>query len=231
MSTTSATRSTIRGSLRTASAMLVSGPVGTRVTEPGRVRQDRVDDEVDGVPRVQGDVAGGVGLGQHRPVQPGLAVDVARHAQGAQQRPGAPGGERHAGDAADAGDRDRVAGDLLEGLVPGDGGHREQLDLRAAVGEQQRDGVVVPGVAVEEDLAGHGGSLSEVGVVVGEPFRRGCHSWGSRSRVTGVIRRGAAAPHGVRGGRVVAGSVTECAVPRGGGDRTTSETVEDQRRR
>ena len=102
----------------------------------------------------------GVGLGQHRPVQPGLAVDVARHAQGAQQRPGAPGGERHAGDAADAGDRDRVAGDLLEGLVPGDGGHRDQFDFRASVGEQQRDGVVVPGVAVEEDLAGHGGTSS-----------------------------------------------------------------------
>ena len=34
--------------------------------------------------------------------------------------------------------------------LPGDGGHREQLDLRIAVGEQQRDGVVVAGVAVEE---------------------------------------------------------------------------------
>ena len=35
MSTTSATRSTIRGSLRAASATLVSGPVGTSVTVPG----------------------------------------------------------------------------------------------------------------------------------------------------------------------------------------------------
>ena len=35
MSTTSATRSTIRGSLRAAMAMLVSGPVGTSVTVPG----------------------------------------------------------------------------------------------------------------------------------------------------------------------------------------------------
>ena len=55
--------------------------------------------------------------------------------------------------------------------LPGDGGHREQLDLRAAVGEQQRDGVVVPGVAVQDDLAGHGGSLSDG---VGEPLRGTC---------------------------------------------------------
>ena len=68
--------------------------------------------------------------------------------------------------------------------------HREQLYLRAAVGEQQRDGVVVPGVAVEEDLAGHGG----------QPFRGRC---GRRANLSDE-------------GPLVAGSVD--AVPRGGGD-------------
>ena len=35
MNTTSRTRGTIRGSIRAASAMLVSGPVGTSVISPG----------------------------------------------------------------------------------------------------------------------------------------------------------------------------------------------------
>ena len=101
-------------------------------------------------------VEGELRLGQHGAVEPGLAVDVAGDADVAQQRAGAAGGERHSGDPADAGDRECVAGDLLQGLVPGHGGHGEELDVGAAVGEQQRDRVVVPGVAVEDDLAGHG---------------------------------------------------------------------------
>ena len=49
----------------------------------------------------------------------------------------------------------RVAGDLFEGLVAHHRGDGEQLDLRVAVREQQRDRVVMPGVAVKDDLAGH----------------------------------------------------------------------------
>src|SRR6185312_8155548 len=97
MSTTSATRSTIRGSLRTASATLVRGPVGTRATVPGSCSMT-------------------VSMIRSTPCR----------------------GER-------------VAGDLRQRLVAGDGRHGEQLDRRAGVGEQQRDGVVVPGIAVEQD--------------------------------------------------------------------------------
>ena len=106
----------------------------------------------DGVARVEREL----GFGQHGAVEPGLAVDVAGHADLAQQRAGTPGGEGHVPDPADPGHREGVAGDLWQRLVPGDGGHGQQLDLGAAVGEQQRDGVVVPGVTVEQDLAGHG---------------------------------------------------------------------------
>ena len=49
---------------------------------------------------------------------------------------------------------DRVGGRLLQRLVTGHGGHAEQPDLGAGQREQQRDRVVVAGVAVEDDV-GH----------------------------------------------------------------------------
>ncbi len=68
---------------------------------------------------------------------------------------GAAGGERDAGDIGDARHGQGVAGHLLQRLVADDGGHREQVDLRVAVRQQQGDRVVVAGIAVQDDLAWH----------------------------------------------------------------------------
>jgi hypothetical protein len=63
-------------------------------------------------------------------------------------------GDRHVGPADVVKDADRVRGRLLERLVAGNGGHAEQPDLGAGERQQQRDRVVVAGVAVEDDV-GH----------------------------------------------------------------------------
>ncbi len=121
----------------------------------GLVRHDRLDDEVDGVARVQLD--GGLGLGGA--VHAGFAVDVRRGFDGAHQRAVAAGGKGDAGDAGDGADGQGVAGDLFQGLVAHHGGDGKQLDVRVAVRQQQRHGVVMPGVAVQDDLLaarGHG---------------------------------------------------------------------------
>ena len=122
------------------------------------------------------------GSGSTGPSIPVLAVDVAATSPVRTSGRAHPAANGTPVMPTTRGDRERVAGDLLQGLVPGDGGHREQLDLRAAVGEQQGDSVIVARVAVKDDLARHGGSLSDGSAVVGT-FRRGCHSSGWRSRV------------------------------------------------
>lgn len=49
-----------------------------------------------------------------------------------------------------------VVGNLVEALVTADGGHAQQIDRGVAQGEQDGHGVVVPGIAVEDDLLSHG---------------------------------------------------------------------------
>jgi hypothetical protein len=50
---------------------------------------------------------------------------------------------------------DCIRGRLLDRLVAGHGRHPAQLELRAPEREQERDRVVVTGVAVEEDRRAH----------------------------------------------------------------------------
>ena len=59
--------------------------------------------------------------------------------------------------------RMRVRRRLLERLVAVHRGDAEQLELRAREREQQRDRVVVPGIAVEDDRDGHAGSIGFAG--------------------------------------------------------------------
>ena len=87
-------------------------------------------------------------------VEPGLAVHVGRDVALADQRPRRAGGDRDVGAADVVEDADRVRGGLLERLVAGHGGHAEQIDLGAGERQQQRDRVVVAGIAVEDDV-GH----------------------------------------------------------------------------
>jgi hypothetical protein len=130
------------------------------------VRHDSFNDEVDGVARVQLD--GGLGL--LRAVHAGIAVDAGCRFDGADQWAVAAGSEGNAGDAGDRGDGEGVPGDLFQGLVAHHGGHCEQLDVRVAVCQQQRHGVVMARVAVKNDLlacrchgVGFHGSLHVIG--------------------------------------------------------------------
>jgi hypothetical protein len=119
----------------------------------GFVGHDGVDDEVDGVARVQLD--GGVRQGGA--VHAGLAVDVRGGFDAADQGAAAACGEGNAGDAGDGAHGQGVAGDLFEGLVSHHCCDGQQFYVRVAVREQQRHGVVMPGVAVKNDLLAAGG--------------------------------------------------------------------------
>jgi enoyl-CoA hydratase/carnithine racemase len=78
-------------------------------------------------------------------------VDVPRDAELAQERPVGSRRHRDVAAACDLEHAERVRGRLVERLVAGHGRHAEELDLRAREREQDRDRVVVPGVAVEDD--------------------------------------------------------------------------------
>ena len=71
------------------------------------------------------------------------------------QGPVAAGRDGDIPDARDSRDSSGVEAGLVEGLVPGHGRDCEQLDLRVAVGEQDRHGVVVTGVAIQDYLSWH----------------------------------------------------------------------------
>ena len=95
------------------------------------------------------------GLGQHRPVEAGLAVHVGGRAEVAPQRRLRPRGHRDVAPAGDLERDERVAGRLVERLVAGDGRDADQLDLGRGEREQDRDRVVVAGIAVDDDRDRH----------------------------------------------------------------------------
>lgn len=59
------------------------------------------------------------------------------------------------GHADDGCHRQGISGDLFEGLISGDGRNREQIDFGGTVGQNHRDGVVMTGVAIENDFLRH----------------------------------------------------------------------------
>ena len=52
-----------------------------------------------------------------------------------------------------------VATRVLKGHIAADGGHSHELDVRVAVGEEQRERVIEPGVTIEQNLRGHGSTV------------------------------------------------------------------------
>ena len=131
ISTTSRTRGTMRGSMRTASAMLVSAPVGTSVISPGSAAMIVSMMNCDGVARVERDRR----LGQHGAVEPATR----RGCSSARPRPGARAGARHPrangtpvmpGDAGDR--RARCASPSRCVWLPTTVVTRDQLDLGIA---------------------------------------------------------------------------------------------------
>ena len=99
---------------------------------------------------------------QVRAVEPSVAVDVCGDKRVADERTVGAAGDGDVVAADEVEHPDRVGGRLLERLVAGDGRHAEELELGAREREQQRDRIVVPRVAVEQDrLRRHRGSPAQ----------------------------------------------------------------------
>src|SRR5437763_7790480 len=114
-------------------------------------------------------------LAERGAVEPRIAVNMGGRFQLPDQGPVAAGCDGDVPDASDSRDSAGVEAGLVEGLIPGHGRDCEQLDLRVAVGEQDRHGVVVTGVAIENDLSGHCyGSENDRS----RPRRRRSFTWG-----------------------------------------------------
>ena len=166
------------------SATFVSGPVGTRTTS-GSIR---LGEEVGGV-RVDGPRGR---LGQLGAVEARLAVDVRRGAEVAPQRRLGAGGDRDVAPAGDLERDERVAGRLVERLVAGDGRDADQLDLRRGEREQDRDRVVVAGVAVDDDRCrahSSASTSSAVGSEVWAPKRDAASAPAAHARRSDVVAR------------------------------------------
>src|SRR4051794_3189689 len=125
-------------------------------------------DEVDRVPCGGPDLRGR----QVGPVEAGLAVDMGCRPLLTDERPVAADVHRDVGAVDVLEDLERVGGRLLEGLVARDRGDTEHLHLGRGEREQERDGVVVAGIGVEDDGRSHQPlSISSISAVVG---REGC---------------------------------------------------------
>jgi hypothetical protein len=137
-----ATREAMSGAARRARAMLVSGPVGTNHT-PSFPRT------VSMMKPTASRLAGGPdGSGKLGAVEPALAVHVAGGELRSDQRPAGAGVDGDV-DAQQVAQHDCIPGRRLERCVAGNGGDPEQI--RVAGGNDQRDGVVVTWIAIEED--------------------------------------------------------------------------------
>ena len=100
-------------------------------------------------------------------------MDVGGGAQVTPQRRVGSDGDRDVAAARDFERDERVAGRLVERLVARHGRDADQLDLRRGEREQDRDRVVVTGVAVDDDLRAHrsASTSSAVGSEVWAPKR------------------------------------------------------------
>ncbi len=81
-------------------------------------------------------------------------MDLGGNDRIALERPVASGRNRYLGDAGGTAHPTSVERGLLERLVAGDRRDRQELDGRRGGGQQDRHGVVVAGVAVEDDPSG-----------------------------------------------------------------------------
>ena len=126
--------------------MFVSGPVGTSVTGRGLAAIVRAMKSTACSPS-------GVALRrrQRGPSSPLSPWTWAATVSSRVERPVGAGGDGHVRPADEVEHAQRVRGRLLERLVAVHGRDAEHLELRARECEQQRDRVVVAGIAVEDD--------------------------------------------------------------------------------
>ncbi len=149
------------GASASSSAMFVSGPVGTSVTAPCRSRIVCARNQT--ACCSSGRPCAGGNSGPSRPLSPCTCAATEGSRTSGRSAPAATG---HLGAAGELEHAQRVRGRLGERLVAGDRGHPEQLELGGGEREQDRDRVVVPGVAVEDDRRrrhSHASSSSAVG--------------------------------------------------------------------
>jgi len=150
--TISLIRGMISGALNHGQGDIGQWPDRTERDRPGRPRQQRLDDEVDRMLRLQRHA----GLGQVGAVQAGFAMHVLGGDQGPQDRPGAAGIDRHVRAAGQGADLAGVALCQRQRHVAGDRGDADELQLFAGGKRQQdRQGVVLAGIAVEDDGTSH----------------------------------------------------------------------------
>src|SRR5438105_1544695 len=104
---------------------------------------------------------------QVRAVETRLAVHVRGDEQLADERPIGARCDRHVVAPHELERADRVRSRLLERLVARHGRDAEELDLGARQREQERDRVVVAGIAVDEDRDAHGPRIASTSSAVG----------------------------------------------------------------
>ena len=115
-----------------------------------RLGAQGLDEEIDGMGRLQLHR----GLGQARPVEPGLAMDVLGGDELARQRRVAAGEDLHLAPPGQLADDAGILRGQRQRHVAGHRGQAEKLDL-AGAGQRQQDrhGVVLAGIGVDDDLA------------------------------------------------------------------------------
>jgi hypothetical protein len=94
-------------------------------------------------------------------VEPGGSVNLRRDPQRPHERTVGARGDRDVRPTGERQDPERVAGRRVETRVAADGRDPEQVDLRPRDREEDRERVVVAGIAVQDDRPGprHGGRL------------------------------------------------------------------------
>lgn len=118
------------------------------------MRHDRVDDEVDGMPLVELKRR----RGQDRAVEPGLAVDLDGQHLIDDERAGRPLRHWHL-DAIGGADGQRIARGVFDVVIARNRRDAEEVDPWVACRKQDGDGVIMPRVAVQDDLFQGGTSL------------------------------------------------------------------------
>ena len=126
-------------------------PRGHEGDGPRFVLSDNVRDEVHRVAGIQL----GPGGGQLRAVQAAIPVDFLRNDLRRHHRAVRPGGEGNAGDVAYSCQRQGILGDLLQRLVARHRRDRQQIQVWVSPGQEHGNRIVVPRIAVQDDLLCH----------------------------------------------------------------------------
>ena len=142
---------------------------GNQVDAPRR-RADRLDDEVGRVGSRHGELC----RRKHQIAETGLAMHVRGILRLAHERLVSARGNGHVGEAQVFAQLERVLRGVPQPDVAADRGHPHELECGVAVREQQRERVVEPGVAVEQNLGCHESTVPHRVALHRQQRRCGC---------------------------------------------------------